>query len=473
MMFWIVAAIATALAVALMVRPLVRGTGAKAGSGAALAEGASEPDPAIDPATEAALKVYRAQLAEIDRDRERGLLDEKQAEASRAEVGRRMLALSRDRRRGRTSASTAGPLWARRVAMALMVAVPVSVLGIYLPTGSPDLPSQPLASRDVGDREARLALLQETRTLQAELDEASDDLTGWLWLGVLYTDLEDYDQAADAFARAVDLSSGDPAITSLYAEAIVNADNGIVTQEARRAFEQVLEDAPQDPRARFYLAMGREQAGDLEGALDGWIDLAADTPADAPWLAMVQGQITRTAQRVGANVDAVMPDPQPAEGQTTETLTRDPATVVRLIDALEEATDEAPDDASLWVRLADLRSALGDGQGAADAFAEADRNAPDAMPDAQRLQLLNARADALMAMHDGDIAAFLTPDFVALLERILALDPDNERALWFLGVAADQDGDMAAASDHWRRLLDAIPPDSEAAALLRERLGRE
>ncbi|WP_366653758.1 c-type cytochrome biogenesis protein CcmI [Fodinicurvata sp. EGI_FJ10296] len=463
MTFWIVAAVATALAVALMVRPLMRGS-ARDG-----VDGAGDPD--HDPSTAAALKVYRAQLAEVDRDRARGLLDDQQAEASRIEISRRMLALAR----GRQTVTAEGPVtpWARRVAMVLTIAVPIAVLGLYVPTGSPDLPSQPLAGRDVGDREARIAMLEEARTLEAALEDAPDDLIGWLKLGVLHTDLEDYDRAVDAFARAVDLSSGDPHITSLYAEAIVNADDGIVTREARLAFEQALESAPNDPRARFYLAMGREQAGDLEGALDRWVDLAAGTPADAPWLAMVRSQITRTAQRIGANIDTVMPDPQPAAGQNTETLTRDPATAVRVIDALEDATAETPGDLSLWFRLGDLRAELGDLEGAAEAFNAADRNAPDGLPDDQRLQLLETRASALMAMHDGDMANFMTPEFVDVLGRILELDPDNDRALWFLGVAAEQDGDMATATRHWNRLLETIPPDSPAAALLRERLGRE
>ncbi|HYU12500.1 MAG TPA: c-type cytochrome biogenesis protein CcmI, partial [Stellaceae bacterium] len=39
------------------------------------------------------LAVYRDQLAEIDRDLARGLLNAEQAEAARAEIGRRILAL--------------------------------------------------------------------------------------------------------------------------------------------------------------------------------------------------------------------------------------------------------------------------------------------------------------------------------------------------------------------------------------------
>ncbi|MGZ9034215.1 MAG: c-type cytochrome biogenesis protein CcmI, partial [Rhodospirillales bacterium] len=45
---------------------------------------------------EADLRVYRAQLAEVDRDVERGLLAAAEAEAARTEVKRRMLAAAGD-----------------------------------------------------------------------------------------------------------------------------------------------------------------------------------------------------------------------------------------------------------------------------------------------------------------------------------------------------------------------------------------
>jgi cytochrome c-type biogenesis protein CcmH len=44
--------------------------------------------------------------------------------------------------------------------------------------------------------------------------------------------------------------------------------------------------------------------------------------------------------------------------------------------------------------------------------------------------------------------------------RVLALDPQNPAALFYLGQAAAQAGDAAGARDHWQRLLARIPPDA-------------
>ena len=88
------------------------------------------------------LAVYRDQLAEIERDLARGVLTAEQAEAARAEIGRRILALGPRR---------TAPLPVRRDAVAAAI---VAVLlcrsrrGCSTPRlGSPALPDQPFAER--------------------------------------------------------------------------------------------------------------------------------------------------------------------------------------------------------------------------------------------------------------------------------------------------------------------------------------
>jgi cytochrome c-type biogenesis protein CcmH len=55
----------------------------------------------------------------------------------------------------------------------------------------------------------------------------------------------------------------------------------------------------------------------------------------------------------------------------------------------------------------------------------------------------------------------LPPAFVALLQRVLSLDPDEPDALWYLGLAQAQGNDPSGASQYWRRLAAALPEDSE------------
>jgi len=79
------------------------------------------------------LAVYRDQLAEIERDVARGVLEPGDAEAAKTEIGRRILVLSSAEGR---AAATHSPL---AFAIAAIVLVPFAALALYWDLGSPGL----------------------------------------------------------------------------------------------------------------------------------------------------------------------------------------------------------------------------------------------------------------------------------------------------------------------------------------------
>src|SRR4029077_14358101 len=68
---------------------------------------------------------------------------------------------------------------------------------------------------------------------------------------------------------------------------------------AKAAFDAPLAIDPQDPRARFYLALAESQAGHLDAALGAWVALESESPADAPWREMVAGESGATPKKRG------------------------------------------------------------------------------------------------------------------------------------------------------------------------------
>ena len=62
------------------------------------------------------------------------------------------------------------------------------------------------------------------------------------------------------------------------------------------------------------------------------------------------------------------------------------------------------------------------------------------------------------------------PAAVAVYERILALDPADGAALWFVGLAAAERGDVDAARIHWERLLPLLAPGTEEHEAVRAAL---
>jgi cytochrome c-type biogenesis protein CcmH len=144
---WVVVAIMTAEAVLLLLRSL-------------FSSGTAPTSSDFD------RNVYRDQLKEVERERAAGQIGAAEAEAARAEIGRRLLATP-----GEPRATEAPPLARppRGVAFGIAVLLPVAGLAIYLIEGTPNLPSQPFARRDQG---ARIAVQPAAR--EGHSDRATD-----------------------------------------------------------------------------------------------------------------------------------------------------------------------------------------------------------------------------------------------------------------------------------------------------------
>jgi cytochrome c-type biogenesis protein CcmH len=147
-----------------------------------------------------------------------------------------------------------------------------------------------------------------------------------------------------------------------------------------------------------------------------------------------------------------------------------PARIAQAIPSLEARTRDKPDDAEAWAMLAEARRIQGDLPAAATAFAQANRllKPPSA-------RLLADHADVLVAIAGGEFG----PEPLALLERALATDPNDTKALAMMGAARYRAGRTADALALLTRLRDSLPPESSQVAAiapvierLREELGQ-
>ena len=241
----------TTLAVALLLVPLiVRGRGGEARDAYNLA-------------------VYRDQLAEIERDVERGIIGPSEAEAARSEIARRILALTPTTT---PAASSSTPLV---VAAAAIILLPFAAWMLYWDLGSPSLGDQPAASRAAADlataakTDPHVDMAEAVQKLTAHLQAHPDDLEGWVLLARSDLGLSRYADAVEAYRRAADLSGRKPEIVGDWGEAQVLAAGGIVTAQAKEAFQTALADKESAPRSRYYLALAKLQAGDSKERVAG------------------------------------------------------------------------------------------------------------------------------------------------------------------------------------------------------------
>ncbi|MCB1494172.1 MAG: c-type cytochrome biogenesis protein CcmI [Bauldia sp.] len=303
------------------------------------------------------MSVYRDQLGEIDRDVERGLIAPSEAEAARNEIARRLIKADGSKPGSEQgAAATPRAERPRQVAGILVVVVmPLAAIGLYLWVGSPNLPDAPL--------EARLSAPpaeQDTAALLARVEkhlaDNPDDAQGWRVLAPVYARMGRYDEAATAYRNIVRLLGGTAENETALGEALVRADGGTVTDEAKAAFERARALDPQMIGPRFYLALAKGQAGETEDAIAGLQKLVEDSPADAPWLGSVRQVIAHLESIGEAPRGPSAADIEAAGGMDGE----DRAAMIEgMVAQLADRLEAEPDDASGWARLVRSYMVLG------------------------------------------------------------------------------------------------------------------
>ena len=244
-----------------------------------------------------ALTVYRQQLNELERDLSLGLLNEKEAETARLEIHRRMLGASGE-------ADAGGASLSQRIVTGVAVVILLGATALYVMRGEPGLVS-PLIDRgasaaqqfqlppEMGKIEDRLA------QLEAKLVEEPENLEGWSMLARSYNVLGRKSDAANAYAQAAILDPDNTELRLVLAETLVEALDGLVSPAAKLVFERVREMDPSHAAPSFYLGLAEYQNNRTREALEIWLALEADSPADAPWLPALRGQIDRVQTELG------------------------------------------------------------------------------------------------------------------------------------------------------------------------------
>ncbi|WP_436286228.1 c-type cytochrome biogenesis protein CcmI [Rhizobium sp. LjRoot258] len=297
----------------------------------------------VDRSHRVELAVYRNQLKELERDRLVGLFSDEQADYVRAEIARRLFAAN-DNSRLRSHRPTSHP-WT----LASMFVFLGAAFFLYLSIGRPDLPSHPFerqASAQGMDVTAVIANIEQAATQHPDDGDASDMPVG-----------------------------PSPARLDGLAETLMAIAGGVVTEDTRKILEQSLSLEPNNPRARFYIALSMEQAGKSEEARAAFEALAKQSPAGAPWLPLVNEHITKNGGTVIA--PATQPTQPTVPGAPTakdvaaaETMSGgDRQQMIRgMVESLNAKLAENPDDFDGWMRLVHSYAVLNDKARAADAL---------------------------------------------------------------------------------------------------------
>ena len=218
-----------------------------------------------------------AELAELDRLKARGLLDEAGWAAARAEAGRRILSGSRDTAPVRTGRND------RHWVTGGLAATAAAALGLYFLVGAPGLPDQAYERRvDQWMTELDTLEPQQVAAVAARVvRDRPGDHQALTMLGAARFEAGDPIGAASAFRRAVALQPDDARSWARLGESLVRANAGEVGGDAEAAFAQALRRDPDQLGARYFLGEAALKRGDVARVRALWGPLiAALDPAD-------------------------------------------------------------------------------------------------------------------------------------------------------------------------------------------------
>jgi cytochrome c-type biogenesis protein CcmH len=370
MTLWFLLAIMTAAALAALAWPLVRG---------------KMPVFAGDD-----VAVYRDQLEEIERDRADGRIGHDEFEAARVEVSRRLLAAASAAASTSVAPSPRHRLRIRTLAGAA-IAIPLIAIPFYARLGSPGLPGEPLASRNVDPGSIGVLIAR----IERHLEEHPNDGRGWEVIAPVYMRLGRFDDAVRARRNALKLLGTTARREVDLGGALALAAGSVVTAESKAAFERAAALEPGNAEALFFLGMAAQQDGNTAEAARIWGDLVTKAPPDAPWLPMVRDHLASiapqfTTQSVPppASAPPSIPGPTPQDMAAAEAMTPEARDgfIRGMVERLASRLRDNGSDVEGWLRLLRAYKALGERDKAKNA-ASAARQALAGEP--EKLKLLD------------------------------------------------------------------------------------
>lgn len=332
------------------------------------------------------LAVYRAQLAEVERDAGRGVLDPDEAARLRIEISRRLLAADK---RANASGTTLRK-GQRGLGAALMLLVLAGSAALYWTLGAPGYGDMALQDRIAAAAETRatrpsqaeiVAQMPARTPLQTDADYIKlverlrqavitrpDDLRGLALLARNEAILGNYSAAAEAQGRVITLKGAAAGATDYVTlgDALILGAGGYVSPEAEAALKEALARDPDNGTAQYYIGLMLAQTGRPDRAFHIWDRLLRRARGDEPWVRPIRNQIGDAAWFAGVQYELpeapALPGPDAdAVAGAAEMSAEDRQEMIRgMVARLSDRLATEGGSPAEWARLIGALGVLGD-----------------------------------------------------------------------------------------------------------------
>lgn len=315
------------------------------------------------------MEIYKNQLAEIETDLKRGLIDNDSAEEARLELSRNILAV--EKRTAKAKFLSRRDKTLKVIIIVAVLCVPVVTLAIYSLTGEPELKSHPFEELMMKDP-AKLTPEEKLVRTEALFARNPDDGKIADELATAYLIQGRFQDAANTYVSALRLNGDSAPRLVGYGMSLTGFNGGTINDEAAKSFEKAAQLAPDDFYPRLFIAESLRQSGKTGQAINSLTEFLAHTPKDNPGRERVEAMIKELQAPQAENKIPPEGDLKNAEQTATSDETEKSDEPALMVEQLAIRLKQNPDDLEGWKKLVHswlvlketnkARSALKEGQ---------------------------------------------------------------------------------------------------------------
>jgi len=252
--------------------------------------------------------IFRQQFDEIDQDKLNGILDSDQYAIAKSEMERRLLDEVGMLQINEVAIVKNEP--DKRLAIILIMVLPLVAVFIYLKIGSPvsntipvvepntipdmtTVQKSPEHNKMAGDIEPLLL------SLKSKLEKNPGDGSGWALLARSYVELRRHADAVPAYEKAVKAFPDDPQLLADYADALAVVNGHKLTGKPEELVNQALKIDPHHVKALLLAATASFDQKDYKQAIIYWERLQQDLPSDSDVLPDVKAALSEAYAKSG------------------------------------------------------------------------------------------------------------------------------------------------------------------------------
>ena len=184
------------------------------------------------------------------------------------------------------------------MAVALAIFLPLSALSLYLYYGSPRLPDQPLLARLQAPASNKNLEVLVAR-VEARLREQPEEGEGWDVIAPVYMGWRPLRRCGRRLSARHQAARRIAETARRLGKALVLANDGVVTEDARKALERALVLDPNLIDARLLLIIAKEQDGKLAAAAERLARYACQGSRRCAMAAAVEQRLAEDEAQVG------------------------------------------------------------------------------------------------------------------------------------------------------------------------------